>query len=237
MRRWTSHGGPIPSIQLKSGTKEVPPFISFEGIDGCGKTTQIRLLQQFLLARRIPIVLAREPGGTPVGEWIRRILLDSATIHLRPMSELLLYYASRHQNLHETILPALERGSWVLCDRYADASLAYQGYGRGIDLEIVETLNRIVINCRMPDLTILIDIDPGLSLARARDRNNRRTLDEGRFEKESLEFYHRVRNGYLDMASKEPERFKVVRGDQTIDLVHQEILSVMAPFMEGPSAV
>lgn len=215
----------------------MPPFISFEGIDGCGKTTQIRLLERSLQVRRIPVVVAREPGGTPLGESIRRILLDSATTHLRPISELLLYYASRHQNLQETILPALESGCWVICDRYADASMAYQGYGRGIDLTTVEALNRISINCRMPDVTILIDIDPGLSLARARDRDSQRKVDEGRFEKEPLEFYHRVRGGYMEMARKESNRFRIVPGDQTIDQVHQEILSVMAPLMEGHSAV
>jgi dTMP kinase len=218
-------------------TKSVPPFISFEGIDGCGKTTQIRLLERSLQIRRIPVLVAREPGGTPLGESIRRILLDSTTTHLRPISELLLYYASRHQNLMETILPALESGCWVICDRFADASMAYQGYGRGIDLMTVEVLNRISISCRMPDVTILIDIDPSLSLARARDRDSQRKVDEGRFEKEPLEFYHRVRHGYMEMAKKEFNRFRIVPGDQTIDQVHQEILGVMAPLMEGHSAV
>jgi dTMP kinase len=217
--------------------KTLPPFISFEGIDGCGKTTQIRLLERFLQSRSIPVVVAREPGGTSLGESIRRILLDSSTTHLRPLSELLLYYASRHQNLNETILPALKSGKWVVCDRYADASMAYQGYGRGIDLKTVEALNRISISGSMPDVTILIDIEPSLSLARARDRNSQRKLDEGRFEKEPLEFYNRVRHGYMEMAKKESTRFRIVQGDQTIDHVHQEILTVMAPLMEGHGAV
>ncbi|HVN82384.1 MAG TPA: dTMP kinase [Terriglobia bacterium] len=218
-------------------TKSAPVFISFEGIDGCGKTTQIHLLERSLRMRRIPVVVAREPGGTPLGESIRRILLDSSTTHLEPISELLLYYASRHQNLTETILPALENGNWVLCDRYADASMAYQGYGRGIDLMTIEALNRISINCRMPDLTILIDVDPGLSLARARDRNSHRKVDEGRFEKEPLEFYNRVRQGYMKMAQKESSRFRIVDGNQSIDQVHQEILRIMDPLTEGYRAV
>jgi len=218
-------------------TQSTPVFISFEGIDGCGKTTQIRLLERSLQMRRIPVVVAREPGGTPLGESIRRILLDSTTAQLQPISELLLYYASRCQNLMETILPALDKGSWVLCDRYADASMAYQGYGRGINLETIEALNRISINCKMPDLTILIDINPGLSLGRARDRNSQRKVDEGRFEKEPLEFYNRVRQGYLKMAQKESNRFRLVDGDQSIDQVHQEILHIMAPLTEGHRAV
>ena len=215
----------------------MPPFISFEGIDGCGKTTQIQFLEQFLCARGVPVVVAREPGGTPVGESIRRVLLDSRTTGLRPLSELLLYYASRHQNLYQNILPALENGLWVLCDRFADASMAYQGYGRGIDLAVVEVLNKICIDSRMPNLTILIDIDPRISLVRARSRNRQVVVDEGRFETESLEFYDRVRQGYLEMAGKEPMRFRIVHGDQSSDALHQEILKIITPMMEVQSAV
>jgi dTMP kinase len=204
------------------------PFISLEGIDGSGKTTQINLLERYLRSLGLSVIVAREPGGTEVGETIRQILLNSKTTHLRPLSELLLYYASRNQNLYEKILPALEAGCWVLCDRYADASMAYQGYGRGVALDVIEHLNRIIIDRHLPDLTLLIDIDPKLGLARARERNRQDTVDEGRFEKESMEFYNRVRQGYLNIAQSAPERIRVVNGDQPRELVHQQILSLIS---------
>lgn len=202
-------------------------FISFEGIDGSGKTTQIQLLESYLKLQNVPVVVAREPGGTEVGESIRQILLHSRTSQLTPLSELLLYYASRHQNLHQKILPAREAGYWVLCDRFADASMAYQGYGRGVELAFVETLNKAVINNHLPDLTILIDIDPALGLKRARARNRDGTVDEGRFEKESLDFFARVRWGYLEIARKNPDRLRVVSGDQAVQSLHHEIVGLL----------
>lgn len=202
-------------------------FISFEGIDGSGKTTQLHLLQEHLLKRGIDTVIAREPGGTEVGEAIRQILLHSGTQELKPLSELLLYYASRHQNLCQNILPALERGQWVLCDRYADASLAYQGYGRGVDLSFIEQLNHAVIGQRLPNLTFLIDLDPAVALVRARLRNQDRAVDEGRFEMESLNFFERVRQGYLTIARKTPGRFRIVPGELSIEEAHQEILRLV----------
>jgi dTMP kinase len=202
-------------------------FISFEGIDGSGKTTQIKLLESFLKSQNLPVIVAREPGGTEVGESIRQILLHSRTSHLTPLSELLLYCASRHQNLHQKILPAREAGYWVLCDRFADASIAYQGYGRGVELTVVESLNKTVINNHLPDLTILIDIDPALGLKRAQARNQNGTVDEGRFEKESLDFFARVRRGYLEIAHKNPGRLRVVNGDQTVENLHRQIIGLL----------
>jgi dTMP kinase len=202
-------------------------FISFEGIDGSGKTTQLKLLETHLRSQKLPVLLAREPGGTEVGESIRQILLHSKTTHLTPLSELLLYYASRHQNLHQKILPARNAGHWVLCDRFADASMAYQGYGRGIDLAVVESLNKVVIGNHWPDLTVLIDIDPVLSLGRARDRNRNDTVDEGRFERESLDFFARVRHGYLEIARKDPGRVRVVSGEQPVETLHREIVGLL----------
>jgi dTMP kinase len=205
-------------------------FITFEGIDGSGKTTQVRLLHDYLRQRGIDTVIAREPGGTEVGEAIRQILLHSGTQDLRPLSELLLYYASRHQNLWQNILPALERGQWVLCDRYADASLAYQGYGRGLDLNFIEQLNQVVIGQRLPSLTFLIDLDPAVALGRARLRNHDRPVDEGRFEMESLSFFERVRQGYLTIARQAPERFRIVSGNLSVEDTHQEITRLLADF-------
>jgi dTMP kinase len=202
-------------------------FISFEGIDGSGKTTQLKLLEAHLKSQNLPVILAREPGGTEVGESIRQILLHSKTTYLTPLGELLLYYASRHQNLHQKILPARKAGSWVLCDRYADASMAYQGYGRGIDIAFIQNLNGTLIGDHWPDLTVLIDIDPALSLSRARERNRNDTVDEGRFEKESLDFFARVRQGYLEIARKDPGRVRVVSGAQPIETLHREIIGLL----------
>ncbi len=202
-------------------------FITFEGIDGSGKTTQLKLLHSHLLEKGIATIAAREPGGTELGESIRQILLHSRTHGLRPIGELLLYYASRHQNLHENILPALARGEWVLCDRYADASMAYQGYGRGIDLQFIQDLDQAVIGQRLPDLTFLIDLEPTLALSRARVRNRQGSVDEGRFESEPLEFFEKVRQGYLSLARQEPQRFRIVPGDLAPQELHREILKLV----------
>src|SRR4030095_4999443 len=214
-------------------------FITFEGIDGSGKTTQLQLLHEVLQKRNMDAVIAREPGGTEVGEAIRQILLHSGTQDLKPLSELLLYYASRHQNLCHNILPALERGQWVLCDRYADASLAYQGYGRGLDLNFIEQLNQAVVGQRLPNLTFLIDLDPTVALTRARQRNQGRVVDEGRFEMESFSFFERVRQGYLTIARDHPGRFRIVSGNLPVEEAHQEILHLVRDFQteDGADAV
>src|SRR5689334_15165769 len=146
-------------------------FISFEGIEGCGKTTQIARLSEFLKSRSIAHTVTREPGGTAVGEGIRKILLHSETIHLTAASELLLFFASRSQNILEKIKPALERGEMVICDRFYHASMAYQGYGRGIPLDFITRLTDLVCDRYRPELTILLDIEPEVGLARARARN------------------------------------------------------------------
>src|SRR5215510_10252926 len=150
-------------------------FVSFEGIEGCGKTTQITLLSEYLKKHSIAHMITREPGGTAVGEGIRKILLNSETIRLTAASELLLFYASRSQNIQEKIKPALERNEIVICDRYYHASMAYQGFGRGIPLDFIWRLTDLVCDRYRPDLTILLDIDPIVGLTRARTRNNGRT--------------------------------------------------------------
>jgi dTMP kinase len=200
-------------------------FISFEGIEGCGKTTQIALLSEYLKKRSVPHIITREPGGTAVGEGIRKILLNSETIHLTAASELLLFYASRSQNILEKIKPALERGEMVICDRYYHASMAYQGYGRGIPLEFIRKLTDLVCSPYRPDLTFLLDIEPEVGLARARARNHARTEDEGRFEAEDLEFYNKIRDGYLELAS-EDERIQLIYADRPIEAVHRHILTL-----------
>jgi dTMP kinase len=201
-------------------------FVSFEGIEGCGKTTQIGILSEYLTERSIAHTITREPGGTAVGEGIRKILLNSQTIHLTAAAELLLFYASRSQNIAEKIQPALARGEMVLCDRFYHASMAYQGYGRGISLEFIEKITDLVCDRYKPDVTILLDIEPALGLARARSRNHASVEDEGRFEAETLEFYSRIRNGYLDMASRD-SRIKVIPADRPVDEVQQAIRHVL----------
>jgi dTMP kinase len=202
-------------------------FISFEGIEGCGKTTQIGLLAQALEDRKIPFTVTREPGGTAVGEGIRKILLHSETIHLTAASELLLFYASRSQNITEKIIPSLERGEMVICDRFFDASMAYQGYGRGIPLEFIEKVTDLVCNGYRPETTILLDIDPAVGLGRARARNHQRADDEGRFEMEDVKFYTRIRNGYLELARREPQRIKVIEANRSIEAVHADVLTAL----------
>lgn len=201
-------------------------FVSFEGIEGCGKTTQIALLSEYLKKRNIPHTITREPGGTAVGEGIRKILLDSETIHLTAASELLLFYASRSQNIQEKIKPALERGEMVICDRYYHASMAYQGYGRGIPLDFIRKLTDLVCEPYRPDLTFLLDIEPEVGLARARARNHARTENEGRFEAENLEFYNKVRDGYLELSS-EDERIQLIYADRPIEAVHRHLLTLL----------
>jgi len=201
-------------------------FVSFEGIEGCGKTTQIALLSEYLKAHSIGHTITREPGGTAVGEGIRKILLNSEMIHLTAASELLLFYASRSQNIHEKIKPALERNEMVICDRYYHASMAYQGYGRGIPLDFIRKLTDLVCTPYRPDVTFLLDIEPEVGLARARARNHSRAENEGRFEAEDLEFYNRVRDGYLELAS-EDERIQIIYADRPLQAIHRHILTLL----------
>jgi dTMP kinase len=191
-------------------------------MDGCGKTTQVRLLAQYLREHGREVVETVEPGGTEIGRQIRRILLDPASAAIQPRTELLLYFASRAQNVDEVIRPALEAGSVVLCDRFTDSTLAYQGYGRGLDAAIVRDLDRIACQGLRPDTTILIDIDLETSLSRAKRRNERFGPSESRIDDESAAFHESVRKGYLALAAAEPGRFIVVDGrDQIGDVARQ----------------
>ena len=236
--------GPLPQGPGPNPYSPMPPFISFEGLDGCGKTTQVRLLADYLAHRGIRVSVLREPGSTPVGELIRHLLLGSRSQGLLPLSELLLFYADRNQNLCQQINPALAEGKWVLCDRFADASAAYQGYGKNLDLALVESLNRMVNRGKMPDLTVLIDIEPSTALSRARDTKAEPPqssqlelsfpddgVDQDRFEAESLEFFHRVRQGYLKIAAQEPGRVHILDGSQAIKALHEEVVKLISPFL------
>ncbi|HUP46325.1 MAG TPA: dTMP kinase [Thermoanaerobaculia bacterium] len=201
-------------------------FISFEGPEGSGKTTQIGRLAEQLRRRGVDCVVTKEPGGTPLADRIRAILLHPESSMDR-LTELLLYAASRRQHVIEVIRPALDRGAVVLCDRFTDATLAYQGFGRLLDLDRLRTLNEWVTGGLHPDLTLLYDIDEEAGLRRAQSRNARAANAEGRFEREDIRFHRRVREGYLALATAEPRRFVVLDAEGSIDEVFERTLAVL----------
>jgi dTMP kinase len=202
-------------------------FITFEGMDGCGKTTQMRRLARRLRREDRVVLETAEPGGTDIGLQIRNILLDPANHKVSPTAELLLYFAARAQNVDEWILPTLAEGTIVLSDRFTDSSLVYQGCGRGLGVETVLALDRIACRGLKPDLTLLIDIDPATSLARAEVRNRRKNRTD-RMEQQSAAFYENVRDAYLALAAKEPDRFHLVDGRDRKDVVAQQIWKVVS---------
>jgi dTMP kinase len=203
-------------------------FITFEGIDGCGKTTQLRLLAESLRAEGREVVETVEPGGTEIGRLIRKILLDPASREITPRAELLLYFASRAQNVEQIIRPALDRGAIVLCDRFTDSTLCYQGCGRGLDPNTILTLDQIACRDVQPNLTILIDIDVATSQERARRRNERTASEETRLDDESAAFHNRVRKGYHALAAQHPERFLVINGAPKTATVAKAIREALA---------
>ena len=198
-------------------------FITFEGTDGSGKSTQIAILVEKLRAEGYTVLENREPGGTPIGQQVRRILLDPANQDIAPMTELLLMFASRAQAASEHILPALARGEIVVSDRFTDSSLAYQGEGRGLGFDLVLAVHRLAMGDLYPDLTICIDIELETSLARAHGRNRQVELSEARLDEQSLEFYSRVRDAYHRIARYEPQRFRLIDGRDDIASVSQRI--------------
>lgn len=195
-------------------------FITFEGVEGCGKTTQIRLLAEQLTSSGRHVTLTREPGGCAIADKIRAILLDAGNRGMSSLTELLLYAAARAQHVTEVIAPALEAGSIVLCDRFTDATVAYQSCGRGIERATIDLLNTLACGEIRPDLTILIDCDAATGLERARRRINASSGPrEERFELEALAFHQRVRDGYRELASREPARFLMIDGSDSIDQI------------------
>jgi dTMP kinase len=201
-------------------------FITFEGIEGSGKTTQIGLLHDVLRKRGVDVLLTREPGGTPMGDRVRALLLDSTSV-ISPSCELLLYAAARAEHLAILIRPALEAGRTVLCDRFTDATYAYQGYGRGLPLDLIEAVHALPPLASTPDRTVLIDLEPGTALRRARKRESSKAVDESRFEREAAAFHERVRLGYLEIAARAPKRFVVVDGSGGPETVHRRVLEAL----------
>ena len=206
-------------------------FITFEGIEGCGKSTQIKRLARRLKTLGIPILSTLEPGGTPIGQGIRKILLDARNTDLSPLGELMLYAADRVQHVREVILPALDQGTWVLCDRFSDATEAYQGWARGQDRRLVRRLNGLATQGLVPDMTFLLDLTVDKGLARAL-RRNKAVLHGGqdRFEKEDLAFHRAVRKAYLLMARRHPQRFVVIDADRGMDDVEESIFQHLTRF-------
>ena len=204
-------------------------FITFEGMEGCGKTTQVKRLARSLQGLGIPVVVTLEPGGTSIGKNIRRVLLDSRNKALTPLSELMLYAADRAQHVEEIIKPTLGSGKWVVCDRFCDATVVYQGAARGQDKKLIQLLNNVATQGIRPHLTFLLDCPVEVGLRRALGRNMR---GQDRFEREALSFHRKVRNGYLDLARKNKKRFVILDAGASRKEIEAEILRHVKNFLK-----
>jgi len=203
-------------------TTEKGLFISFEGIEGTGKTIQSKLLYEHFKKTGYTVILTEEPGGTKIGLKIREVLLSVENKEITPVTELLLYNASRAQHIKEVILPALNKGGIVITDRFSDSTVAYQGYGRGIDLKLIDSLERMVTEGLKPDITLLIDLDAETGLLRNKGINK-----TDRLELEDLKFHKKVRDGYLQIAAREPERIKLIDGSGSIEEIQRKIIDLV----------
>jgi dTMP kinase len=213
-------------------------FVTFEGIEGSGKTTQIQMFSNLLEERGVEHLLTREPGGTPIGNLIRRLVLDPEHQAMTPTCELLLYAAARAQHIEQVIRPAIAEGRLVLCDRFRDATIAYQGYGRGLPIGLIRSLHELEVLSLQPDLTLVFDIEAGAALARARSRDAANRPEETRFEQEDLAFHDKVRRGYLEIARREPGRCVVLDAHGSVEQVHARVVAALAavlPPAGGPS--
>jgi dTMP kinase len=206
-------------------------FITFEGLDGVGKSTQVEKLAVHLRGRGLDVITSREPGGTAIGEKLRAVLLSSRTAGLAPLAELALMFADRVQHIQEKILPALDRGQWVLCDRFTDSSEAYQGGGRELGSDVVLQLHRTLCHNLQPDLTLLMVSDLAASVARARRRNLEQAKDsaedENRFEREQQPFYQRVFDAFMAIERREPQRVITIDARESVETVHKKIVGVV----------
>ena len=201
-------------------------FITLEGGEGCGKTTQVRLLKEYLSSQGYDVLVTHEPGGTEIGGKIRDVLLNPEFTKMVPLTELFLYLACRAQHIEEVIAPALDKGKIVLCDRFSDSTFAYQVSARGLKKTWVEGLNRIATDGIRPSLTIILDCPPEIGLRRAQRHGM------GRFESESLNFHRRVRRAFLDLAAKEPKRITVVDGSKTVERVQKDMQRIADAFLQ-----
>ena len=204
-------------------------FITFEGIEGTGKTTQIARVKEYFEARGKEVFLTREPGGSRVGKELRKMLLHVDNKDITPIAELFLYLADRAQHIAQVIKPELDAGKVVLCDRFADSTIVYQGYGRGLDTTVLKQLNEVAVNGLWPELTIVLDIDPEIGLKRATLRNleDGKAKEEGRFEAEHMSFHKRIREGYLTWAALNHDRMRVINAAATPGEVFERIREVL----------
>ena len=207
-------------------------FISFEGIEGTGKTIQSKLLYEHFKKTGYTVILTEEPGGTRIGLKIRDVLLSVENKEITPVTELLLYNASRAQHLKELILPALNEGGIVITDRFSDSTVAYQGYGRGIDLKLIDSLERMVTEGLKPDITLLLDLDAETGLLRNKGINK-----TDRLELEDLKFHKKVRAGYLQIAAREPERIKLIDGSGSIEEIQRKIIDIVTSCIKSRGKV
>lgn len=201
-------------------------FLTIEGTEGVGKTTNISFIEEWLNSHNISFVSTREPGGTPLAEEIREVLLSNREEQVCSKAELLMMFAGRAQHIHQVIEPELAKGNWVLCDRFTDATYAYQGAGRQMGNELIASLETMVQGSMRPDLTLILDVPVELGLERAGKRS-----EPDRFECEKTDFFNRVRQAYLSMANKNPQRYKIIDASQTINLVQQQIADCLHNFL------
>lgn len=204
-------------------------FITFEGIDGCGKSTQLRMLAGELRVRGLPVIATREPGGTPLGQKLRAALLDVKE-EVDPLTELLVFAADRAQHVRKHLLPALERNQIVLSDRYADATVAYQGAGRGFKPELIEEIVQLATDGLKPDLTLLFDLSVADAAIRTRKRVQSKRTD--RMDVENEDFHMRVRNAYVEIAKAEPDRFRIIDARGAVDETQRRVMEIVIPFLE-----
>ena len=208
-------------------------FITFEGIDGCGKSTHLRLLAEELRMRGLAPVCTLEPGGTAIGQRIREVLLSNESKGLSPLAELMLYAADRAQHVTEVISPAIEAGLIVMSDRHTDSTVAFQGYGRGLDLKLIEELNSLATAGVSPDLTLLFEITPDIAQRRFEGRTGEKKNRMTRFEDEAREFHGRVCEGYTRLAAADPERIRVIDASGSVEETHSKLLGVVNPIFDS----
>jgi dTMP kinase len=210
-------------------------FITFEGGEGSGKSTQARLLTGYLQQKGYDVISTREPGGTEIGDAVRAVLLNPEFQEMGNVTELLLLAASRAQNVHQRIKPGLERGAVIICDRFIDSTLAYQGYGRNFDLKLLEALNRLATGGVTPDLTILLDLpaEVGLKRAKALDKGEAKDGEGDRIEQEDIDFHLRLRKGFLELAEREPDRFRTLEVAADIETTQGRVVQVVKEYFQS----
>ena len=200
----------------------LPLFITFEGIEGCGKSTQAKILYDYLKQQGYSVILTREPGGTAIGNDIRKILIDKKNNQIQPLTELLLNFASRIEHLQQVILPALKNNIIVISDRFYDSTLAYQGFAMGVEIEIIEKMHQLMINSIQPNITFLCDMDVEVAFQRIKSR-----FDNNRYEELSFDFHNKVRNGFLEIAKNNPHRIRIIDANNDISKVAEQVIKYL----------